>query len=236
MPDPTGSAGLISQIIDLFKGIKGDDLDAANGIADVADPFRQQRSKSQEMLFKLLSDPTSFTQDAGYQFAKDQGLDATARKGNAMFGTTRVGNTAVELDKFGTGFASQAYNDRIQQLMKMSGVDSGSPATAAAMLMQGRKDRDQSLGSGITGAGGILDAILGGGGIMGLFKGATGNIMDLFKGMFGPNGDLDLSKLNDLLAQAGLNGDYPGEGEGDIITSLFGGDGSGGDPDMLGYL
>jgi len=223
--DPTGSAGFISQIIDLISGLKGKDIDASQGFADVADPFRQHRGESQDMLFKLLKDPGSFSLDPGQNFALNTGLDSVNAKGNAMFGTTRAGNTAVELDKFGTGFANQAYNDRIKQLMDMSGVSSGSPAAAAQLLANGKNANNTSLASGLTGAGSILSMILGNKDIMGLFKGATGQLAQLFKGMFGD--DLSLDQINAALAEAGYTGDtfnYPGGdgiNAGNDLTNLF---------------
>ncbi len=241
-PAPNNSSGLITSIMDLINAFKGTDLDAANGIADVADPFRQQRPQYQEELARLLKDPGSFKFDPGQQFALDTGLDAVARKGNAMFGTTRAGNTAIELDKYGTGFANQAYNDRIKQLMEMAGVGAGSPGVAASILQQGRKDRDTSTAGGL----GLLDNLFGSSGIMDLFKGVGGGITDLFKQIFGGTG----VNIDDLMAQLNNNGlnfgyDDPtnllnnddiinqllngGNGDGSDFSWLFGGNGDGSD-------
>lgn len=228
-PAPNNSAGLIASIIDLIRGFNGSDLDAANGLADVADPFRQQRPQYQEQLLHLLKDPGSFKFDPGQQFALDTGLDAVARKGNAMFGTTRAGNTAVELDKFGTGFANQAYNDRIKQLMEMAGVGAGSPGAAASLLYQGRKDRDLSNAGGLD----FFNNLFGGSGLMSLFKGVGGGIADLFKQIFGGS---DVN-IDDLMAQFNNNGlnfgyDDPtnAANNDDIINQLLnGGNGDGSD-------
>jgi hypothetical protein len=199
---PGGAGGFIAQIIDLIKGFKGGDKDNASQIADVADPFRQRRNQSQEMLFKLLGDPGSFSLDPGQQFALDTGLGGVARHGNAMFGTTRVGNTAVELNKFGTGFANQAYNDRIKQLMEMSGVSIGNPGAAAQAISDGFKNQDLSKASGFKG----LDA---------LFAGLAPGIANLFKSIFGGDGGgVTDEELDQLIRELG-GGDGDGGATGD---------------------
>ncbi len=209
MPDTTNDPrSPIAQIIDLISGLRGDTLDQANGFADVADPFRQRRGESQDMLFRLLKDPGSFKLDPGQQFALNTGLDSVARKGNAMFGTTRSGNTAIELEKYGTGFANQAFNDRITQLMEMSGVRSGSPATAAQLLQQGRTQNNGNIASGI----GALFS----GPLAGIFQSIMPGIKDLFSSFFKTNGlseqqiqDIynDPSRAMDILQQAGISED-----------------------------
>ena len=123
-----GLGDWLAQILDLGQGAQGRDLNRASTAADIADPFRGERGKfwpllegllggtpptqNQQQLNLLLQEPGNFKMDPGAQFAMEQGLQGVARYGNSMFGTTRSGNTAVELDKYGTGFAGAEYSSR----------------------------------------------------------------------------------------------------------------------------
>ncbi len=249
----TGLLGMF----DLSEGLRGAGENRGSTAADIADPFRMQRGQYQQpladalsgdrigprqlALAKLLGDPGSFEMDPGAQFAMQNGLEGVARHGNAMFGTTRSGNTAIELEKYATGFAGEQFgkrvdqltrltdlenNDRnayIEQLMGASGARTGSPAAAAQAYLDGFKTRDMNLAGGVNGLGGLLDGLFGGLGSLfgGLGKGA-GGLGDLLKGF----GGTDFSGLNltgstdDFLASIGLGG---GDG-----YSQFGAD-----PDMM---
>jgi len=186
--DVGGFGGLFASILDLIHGIQGQGTERGAVGAAMADPFAAQRPQYQQQLLGLLSDPSSFKMDPGAVFARDEGLQGVARAGNSMFGTTRSGNTAVELERYATGFGEQAYNKRIDQLMAMAGVNTGSPAAAADAYLRGTAENDKDLGSGLhsidtilnmlskSGVGGAaLDAIkkalgmTGGGGLGGNF-------------------------------------------------------------------
>lgn len=187
----------ISGGIDISRAIKGTDLDHAREAAAAADPFSSQRGYYQDLLKgatgdlnSLLTDPNSFKKDPGYQFALDQGLDSVARKGNAMFGTTRAGTTAVDLEKFGTGFAAQSYNNRINQLLArigaltpLTGATSGSPAAAANALTQGYANRDRTTAGGLSGLDKLLNGLFGNG------SGIGGALSSVFRSLFGGNTD-----------------------------------------------
>ncbi len=128
--DPTAS--FLTQIYDLVRGVSGKDNSQASNAAAAADPFASQRGPYQGMLSKLLTDPGSFTSDPGYQFAKEQGLEGVSRANNAL-GIGNSGKNVLDLDKYATGYAEQAYDTRINQLMQLSGATSGSPGTAASV-------------------------------------------------------------------------------------------------------
>jgi len=55
-----------------------------------------------------------FQTDPGYEFTRDQGLDAINRAGVARGGA--VGNTMADAGKYATGLASQQYGDWVSRL------------------------------------------------------------------------------------------------------------------------
>lgn len=162
-------AGGLGGIYDLITGIKGTDIDCSREAAGLADPFASQRGGYQQQLSTLLKDPNSFKTDPGYKFALGQGQEAVGNASDALYGTRRNGALAPELAKYTEGYATQAYDTRIQQLMQLAGANSGSPGTAGALL-QGGFDRNQTaLGGGALGAlAPIIQWALGKGGIPGI--------------------------------------------------------------------
>jgi hypothetical protein len=162
MADPNttnvgGIGGTIASILDLVNGFNGQGTNRGNTAAAMSDPFMGERAGYQKQLLGLMTDPSTFKMDPGAIFARDQGLEGVARYGNAMFGTTRSGNTADTLNRDATGYAAQQYNQRINQLMTLSGATTGSPAAAGGQYIRGNQANDQNLASGFTG----IDQILG---------------------------------------------------------------------------
>lgn len=68
----------------------------------------------------LLSNPGSFSGTPGYQFARDQGLQATERGMSSQRGS---GNVLAALLDRGTGMANQNYMDYAGFLGKMQGQE-----------------------------------------------------------------------------------------------------------------
>lgn len=66
----------------------------------------------------MLSNPGSFQTDPGYQFARDQALQAVMRSNSNMLGS---GNLMNALEDRASGLASQAYDNRINQLSGILG-------------------------------------------------------------------------------------------------------------------
>ena len=122
----------------------------------MADPFASQRPQYQQQLQQLMTDPNSFKQDPGYQFALGQGQEAISGASNALYGGTRAGSLYPELAKYTEGYASQSYDNRIQQLMQMAGVQSGSPGTAGALNAGGYQNQSSDLGGGLSNLGRAL--------------------------------------------------------------------------------
>jgi len=71
-------------------------------------------------LQKYLTQPGSFSGSPGYQFAYDQGLQATDRANSRR---RNSGNALTALMRFGTGLASQDYGNTIDRLTRLSGQE-----------------------------------------------------------------------------------------------------------------
>jgi hypothetical protein len=128
-----------------------------------------------------------------------------------MFGTTRSGNTAIELDKYGTGFAEQAfdtrvqqllagagqqetnYNQQVQSLLTASGATTGNPAAAGALLQGGYDRQNQTAAGGLRGIDQLLSALFGSGAAGSAMSGAGSFIRQLFSGSSGGDNPLNAS-------------------------------------------
>jgi len=186
--NPTGTA--IGQGYDLISALLGTQVKQGQQAAAAADPFASQRGQYQQQLSALLSNPASFQTDPGYEFAKQQGLDAMTAKAGALYGSNRAGALLPELGKYATGYANQAYDARINQLGQLAGANSGSPGTAGGILAGAFNNQDASLASGALGVGSLLDTLFGGG----TPGGALSAIGNLFSGS---GGSFDTSLLSD---------------------------------------
>lgn len=100
--------------------------------------------EARNRLAALLNDPSSFENDPSYQFARDQGLSATARSNSAQRGS---GNALAALARYGSGLATQGYNQRVDSLGRIAGQDQqydlGQQQNAIARL---RNHNDFTLG------------------------------------------------------------------------------------------
>ena len=183
-PAPTSKANspvgdLVSQILDLFHGAQGRDINRGNTAADIADPFRGQRGNYTDQLLELVKNPPKYDggvyhESPGYKFGLEQGLEGVNRAGNAMFGTTRSGNTAIELEKYATGFAQNDYDkwrtnntqredlfnrkqdQQRNNLALLAGATTGSPAAASEQYMRGYANNNRTTAGGLSG----LDSLL----------------------------------------------------------------------------
>ena len=167
------------------------DMGVAKTAAGLADPFASQRPGYQTQLHDLLTNPDSFKTDPGYQFALSQGQDAIKGAGNAIYGGTRAGAIYPELAKFTEGYASQSYDNRINQLMTAAGANSGSPGTAGALYAQGGQNANNDLGSGLNS---LLSSLLGGAGNAN--GGVLGTLLQTLLGGKGGGSSVDPSGTN----------------------------------------
>jgi hypothetical protein len=150
----------IGSIYDLIRGVSGYDVTRAQNAAALADPFATQRPQYQQMLQGLLTDPNSFKKDPGYQFALSEGQQGIERQANALYGGGGAGALLPELAKYTEGYAAQNYDQRINQLMTLSGATTGSPGTAGQLLAGGYQNQDKSLAGGALGLSAALPWIL----------------------------------------------------------------------------
>ncbi len=208
MLQPNQTTTGITQLYDLISGLTGQDIRQGQQAAAAADPFASQRGQYQTELSNLMKDPSSFKTDPGYQFALQQGQDALLAKAGAMYGGGRAGAILPELAKYTEGYASQAYDNRINQLMQMAGVNAGSPGTAGAIMAGAFNNRDASLASGANVVGSLLDTLFGGGN--------RGGAISALRSLFSGGSDFDLSNLsnpdfwNSLTTPGGQFGVDPG--------------------------
>lgn len=76
-------------------------------------------SDTSAQLRNLLNNPSSITEDPGYKFQFDQGMEALNRTAAAK-GMLGSGNRLMDLVKYGQGMASSAYNNRLNTLSNLS--------------------------------------------------------------------------------------------------------------------
>ncbi len=100
--DPSGLGPPINNLSG-YLGMKGNQASGAD--------FSGYKSQ----LDSLLTDPNSVQKSAGYQFAMDQGNQAIDRSAAAR-GMSNSGGVLTELAKYGSGLASQNYNNQVNQL------------------------------------------------------------------------------------------------------------------------
>lgn len=158
---------------------------AANNAADRADPFGNYRDQFAQMLVNRFGsltdnkfDPERITSDPAYQFALKSGTDAVNR-GAAASGMFNSGNRLVELEKLGTGLASQFATQQQDRnwnqnmgILGLLGNFSGAninPATAANLQWNGYQAGQQmnnnswsSIGSGLASLGKSFGSLFGG--------------------------------------------------------------------------
>lgn len=112
--------------------------DALSQQSTMSQPYRSLGESAIPTLKGLLgldgTDPTkALEKTPGYQFAKEQGLDATKNAASAM-GMGLSGNTLEGLDKFSTGLASQTYQSQVGNLENVVGMGQAAAAGQAANI------------------------------------------------------------------------------------------------------
>lgn len=102
------------------------------------DPFGQaNRSRYQNELNALTSDPSRVEALPGFRFARDQGEKAINRNAAAR-GQYFSGNAITELTNYNQRLAGQFYDEEIRRLMRLSGADFAPNAgTAGSLYSQG---------------------------------------------------------------------------------------------------
>lgn len=109
--------------------------DSYAGLAKGYDPYVETGGTANEMLMRLLRDPSSVRSLPGYQFAQEEGLQALDRSAAAR-GRLQSGRHSKDLLRFGTGLADSTFGDQFARLMGLSGQ--GQQATGAQIMTTGR--------------------------------------------------------------------------------------------------
>lgn len=157
-----GGLGLASGIVGINQANQLQQL-GKNAIT-AGDPFGPYRGAAAQQLMSLMADPSQVTKLPGYQFMLDQGLQAVGR-GDASKGLNRSGNMDVDLLKYGEGYASEAYQQQIQQLSAMAGVNfPANPGPGLNAVAGGTNTLSSALAALGYGAGQVYGGIPTGGG------------------------------------------------------------------------
>jgi len=118
-----GSAFLQNQAAGKALGAQTDATNSANALqkyqydttrADYA-PYRQAGTQAVGQMSNLLANPNSITQDPGYQFGLDQGVQGVDRSA-ASKGSLYSGATLKALQRYGTDYGTTKLNDTFNRL------------------------------------------------------------------------------------------------------------------------
>lgn len=115
----------------------------AQGAAAAADPFASQRGQYQSMLSNLIQDPSSITNQPGYQFGLNQAMQSVQGSAAAN-GMLNSGNTLTALQDRSQNYASTALNNQELLLAQLAGANVGSPGTAGQILQNQNQANQQS--------------------------------------------------------------------------------------------
>lgn len=165
--------------------------------ANTADPFRQHRGFYGLELGTQYNNlqrfnPADIEIDPEYQFLRDQGIGAI-NKGAAASGMLGSGTRLLDLQKFGTGlasnFADRKYNRQLSLLQMLggwSGATTGSPTGAASALQNGNNAANNQFGAGLQA---ISSGIAGVGRGINWNSGSSGAPdPNIWQGYYGPDG------------------------------------------------
>lgn len=163
----------LTSLASFISAISGKDTSNANQAADAADPFRSQRAQYQPQIASLMADPSSILKDPTFTASLNLGGENLARQFGAK-GMANSGNINAAEEQFGTTFAQNAIQQKLTNLMQLSGVNTGSPAAAGQALQTGQANTAAGVGSGLAGLDDIINQLMGPGaassGLMGLIK------------------------------------------------------------------
>lgn len=159
----------------------------------------------------------NFFNSPGYQFALGQGQQAVQR-GAAAGGNLYSTNTLNQLDTNAQGYASQQYNNYVQQLMGIAGIGGTAVAgTQSAATTAGNNISANQLSAGNANASGIL-------GSSGAFSGALNNAGGLL-GNYSLLSGLNNGGGGSTPTQNGTGYYTPGSYSGDPSTGIGSGEG-----------
>lgn len=167
-------------------GYQGENA-AAQQAAQAYQPFLNSGTQANKTLSDLYGNngqdaataaQAGFANTPGYQFARDQGINAldasAAARGNLL-----SGNQTKAVQDYGTGLASNTYNQYVQNLQNQAGLGAnaaggygGALVGGANALAQGGQVKANNRNQGI---GGALSALFPSNDILSLLRGNGGN-------------------------------------------------------------
>jgi hypothetical protein len=115
------------------SAVSGAMAPSPNDQASAADPFRDQRWQYQQQLSDLMKNPSSITNDPGYQFGLQTGVNQVQGSAAAK-GMLNSGNTLAGIDQFSQQYAGQYLNNQELLLAQLAGANIGSPGTAGQIM------------------------------------------------------------------------------------------------------
>lgn len=162
-PRNSGTSGRQDQnwfdsLMEPFTG-GGQALKLSDWAQGVGTPFSQSRPVFEQMLMKLMQDPSTVKNDPGFQFGLDQGLDAVSRKMSSE-GFSGSGNEAIELQKFGQGYSEQFMTQQEQFLAYLAGAGVNPNPQPAINAQNNANQQSQNNPLGF-GSGGSIGSIVG---------------------------------------------------------------------------
>jgi hypothetical protein len=131
-----GPAG--QSILDIGLGImSGNAIDKSQDAIEAGfekqNPWSVHQPAMGTTLMELLSDPSKISETPGYQFAFDQGLDALHAT-QAARGGRFSGRAMEEAQQFGSGLASQMWNQEMNRYASLAGANQ--PITGGVTMGQ----------------------------------------------------------------------------------------------------
>lgn len=133
---------------------------------------------------------SGFQNNPGFKFAEGLGEQSFARQ-NAANGSLYSPGTATQQSQFATGFASQNYNNYVNQLLSAAGMGSTSQTATGQQAVQTGAGVSNSItnaglanASGITGSAGAIGGLATNSNFLNLLKGlggggSTGSALDM---------------------------------------------------------
>lgn len=128
--------------------------DEFKGLAQSFAPYAQTGTTANNMVQRLLQDPSSVRSLPGYQFALDEGTRALENSASARSGVQN-GGTMKALQTYGQNYGDTKYADWLSRLMGLS--QQGLGATQAQVNTTGQGLQGQ-LGTRTTGFGGQMQS------------------------------------------------------------------------------
>lgn len=113
-------------------------------------PLVDLRNSTLPKINALLSNPSSITQDPGYQFGLKEGENRISNQAAAQ-GGYYSGNTLKALNRYGQDYASTKLNDSLNRLMGVAGMGQ----VASAQNQQANNNLASGLGQGLVNSGNI---------------------------------------------------------------------------------